>query len=154
QLDFPRLMGRGKALKAREQGLGVRERMLGDPDRLGKLSSVAPAVANWANKNPLQRLIMEKAVGIHRHKKLPEFVGETFERWVAKQGLPAAPAQPAAKVALFPTCFINFNNPAPGKAAVEVLAKNNCAIACPRQNCCGMPALNGGDVEFAKKEAA
>jgi glycerol-3-phosphate dehydrogenase subunit C len=154
QLDFPCLMMRGKAIKAREQGLSVRERMLGDPDRLGRLSSRLPALANWANKNPLQRLIMERAVGIHRHKKLPEFVGETFERWVAKQGLPAAPAQPVAKVAIFHTCFINFNNPAPGKAAIEVLAKNNCAITCPKQNCCGMPALDGGDIEFAKKEAA
>ena len=39
QLDFPRLMMRGKALKTREQGISLRERMLGDPDRLGRLSS-------------------------------------------------------------------------------------------------------------------
>jgi glycerol-3-phosphate dehydrogenase subunit C len=119
QLDFPRLMMRGKAIAAREGGLSLRERMLGDPDRLGRMASVAPALANWANKNPLQRLVMEKAVGIHRDKKLPDFVGETFERWVAHRGLPAAPATPAAKVAIFYSCFINFNNPAPGKAAVR-----------------------------------
>ncbi len=67
--------------------------------------------------------------------------------------LPAPPAEPTAKVALFPTCFVNYYNPAPGKAAVEVFAKNGCAVKCPKQNCCGMPALDGGDVEFARKEA-
>jgi len=105
-------MQRGKALRVRQQGLGWREKMLGDPDRLGRLATVAPALVNWANKNPLQRLILEKAVGIHRNKKLPEFAGETFERWVAGRGLPAAPAAPSAKVALFYTCILNFNNPA------------------------------------------
>ena len=53
----------------------------------------------------------------------------------------------------FIPAILNFNNPAPAQAAVEVFAKNNCALACPRQNCCGMPALDGGDIEFAKKEA-
>ena len=63
------------------------------------------------------------------------------------------PAEPTAKVAIFPTCFVNYYNPGPGKAAVEVFAKNGCAVKCPKQNCCGMPALDGGDVEFARKEA-
>jgi len=154
QLDFPQLMQRGEAIKVREHGVGLRGRILGDPDRLGKLSSVAPAIVNWANKNPLQRVIMERTVGIHRNKKLPDFADETFERWVAQRGLPEPPSQPAAKVALFYTCILNFNNPAPAKAAVEVFARNNCALTCPKQNCCGMPALDGGDIEFAKKEAA
>jgi Fe-S oxidoreductase len=154
QLDFPQLIQRGKAIRVKERGLPLRERMLGDPDRLGNLSSIAPALVNWANKNPLQRLILERTVGIHRHKKLPEFAGETFERWVAQHGLPPAPARPVAKVALFFTCILNFNNPAPAKAAVEVFARNNCALSCPKQNCCGMPALDGGDIEFARKQAS
>jgi glycerol-3-phosphate dehydrogenase subunit C len=153
QLDFPQLIQRGKALEAKRKGIGIRERMLGDPDRLGRLSSKAPWLANWANRNPLQRVILEKAVGIHRNKKLPEFAAETFEGWLARNGLPAAPAAPAARVALFYTCIVNFNDPTPAKSAVEVFAKNTCAITCPRQNCCGMPALDGGDVEFARKQA-
>jgi glycerol-3-phosphate dehydrogenase subunit C len=84
QLDFPQLMQRGKVLKVREKGVGLRERMLGDPDRLGRLATPAPWLANWANRNPLQRLLMEKTVGIHRNKKLPDFAAETFERWVAR----------------------------------------------------------------------
>ncbi len=153
QLDFPQLIQRAKAIDAQQNGIGLRERMLGDPDLLGRLSSKAPWLANWANRNPLQRLILEKTIGIHRDKKLPEFVSETFERWVSRHGLPAAPAQPSEKIALFHTCILNFNNPAPAKAAVEVFARNNCALTCPKQNCCGMPALDGGNIEFARQEA-
>jgi glycerol-3-phosphate dehydrogenase subunit C len=54
---------------------------------------------------------------------------------------------------LFPTCFVNYYNPGPGKAAVDVLTRNGCNVTCPKQNCCGMPALDGGDIEFAKKQA-
>ena len=65
----------------------------------------------------------------------------------------SAPPEPAAKVAIFPTCTVNYYNTAPGKALVKVLARNKCAIKCPKQNCCGMPALDGGDVAFAQKQA-
>ena len=97
--------------------------------------------------------MMEKMLGIHRDKKLPEFAGETFEKWLRRNPLPPQPAEPNAKVALFQTCFVNYYNPAPGKARFRVLAKNGCAVRGPKQNCCGMPALDGGDVEFARKEA-
>jgi Fe-S oxidoreductase len=93
---------------------------------------------------------MEKMLGISRKKKLPEFAGETFRAWLERTGLPAAPAEPAAKVAIFYTCFVDYYNPAPGRALVSVLERNRCAIASPAQNCCGMPALDGGDVAFAQ----
>jgi glycerol-3-phosphate dehydrogenase subunit C len=56
-------------------------------------------------------------------------------------------------VVIFPTCFINYYNPGPGKAAVEVFARNNVAVTCTKQNCCGMPAIDGGDIAFAQKQA-
>ncbi len=153
QLDFPRLMMRAKAVRAREQGIGLREKLLGNPDLLGKAGSITPGLANWGCRQKFQRVMMEKLLGIHRDKLLPDFAAETFDSWLKSNPLPPAPAEPAAKVALFPTCFVNYYNPGPGKAAVKVLAKNGCDVKCPRQNCCGMPALDGGDVEFARKQA-
>lgn len=97
--------------------------------------------------------MMEKILGIHRDKLLPNFAEESLEAWLKRNPLPPAPARPAAKVALFPTCFVNYYKPGPGRAAMAALAKNNCKVRCPRQNCCGMPALEGGDVEFARRQA-
>ncbi|HTR62625.1 MAG TPA: anaerobic glycerol-3-phosphate dehydrogenase subunit C [Candidatus Binataceae bacterium] len=153
QLDFPRLMLRAKSIRAKEQGIGLREKVLGNPDLIGRAGSVAPALANWGCRQKFQRVMMEKLLGIHRDKMLPDFAGETFDAWLQRNPLPPAPANPAAKVALFPTCFVNYYNPGPGQAAIKVLAKNGCDIKCPKQNCCGMPALDGGDIEFARKQA-
>ena len=83
QLDFPRLMLRARAVEGREQGIGMREKMLGNPDRLGKIGSIVPKLANWACRSPFQRAMMEKMLGISRAKQLPEFAGETFDAWLA-----------------------------------------------------------------------
>jgi glycerol-3-phosphate dehydrogenase subunit C len=153
QLDFPRLILRARAVYGREHGIALRDRVLGNPDRMGKMGSIVPALANWSCRNAFQRRMMEKVLGIHRDKKLPDFAGEPFEVWLRRVGIPAPPAEPSAKVAIFHTCFVNYYNTGPGKALLTVLAKNNCEIASPPQNCCGMPALDGGDVAFAQKEA-
>ena len=153
QLDFPRLMMRAKAVRAKERGVGLREKMLGNPDLVGRLGSKAPALANWGCSNKFNRVMMEMLLGIARGKKMPDFAAETFQAWLARNPLPVAPPEPALKVAIFPTCFVNYYNPAPGIAATEVFAKNGCAIKCPKQNCCGMPALDGGDAEFARHQA-
>jgi glycerol-3-phosphate dehydrogenase subunit C len=153
QLDFPALVLRARAIDAREHGVKLRERLLGNPVRVGKIGTLAPKLANWSCRSTVQRRLMEQVVGIHRDKQLPEFAEQTFEKWVAINGLPPAPAEPTAKVAIFQTCTVNYYNTAPGKALVKVLARNECAIKCPQQNCCGMPALDGGDVAFAQKQA-
>lgn len=153
QLDFPRLILRARAVSAKDHGVKLRERLLGHPDQLGRLGALTPRLANRGCQQKFQRVMMEKLLGIHRDKLLPDFAAETFDKWLKRNPLPPVPADPAAKVAIFPTCFVNYYNPEPGKAAVEVFAKNRCALKCPKQNCCGMPALDGGDIEFARKEA-
>jgi glycerol-3-phosphate dehydrogenase subunit C len=153
QLDYPALLMRAKAVRAKENGVGLREKALSNPDLLGKIATKTPGLANWGCRQNFQRVAMEKLLGIHRDKKLPDFAAETFDKWLSRNPLPPSPADASAKVALFPTCFVNYYNPGPGKAAVKVLAKNGCDVKCPKQNCCGMPALDGGDVDFARKQA-
>lgn len=154
QLDFPRLMMRARAVGARERGLGRRERMLGNPDLVGRIGALAPRLFNRAVHSALQRRLAQGLLGIHRDKKLPDFAAESFRKWLERRGLAEPPAAPAAKVAIFHTCIVNYHNPEPGKAAVEVLEKNGCQLRCPEQNCCGMPALDGGDVAFARRQAS
>ncbi len=153
QLDFPRLMLRARLVKAKKNGVKLRERVLARPDQVGLAGATAPALANMMCRQKFQRVAMEKLLGIHRDKLLPDFAAETFDKWLARNPIPAMPAEPTAKVVIFPTCFVNYFNPGPGKAAVEVFAKNGCAVKCPKQNCCGMPALDSADAEFARKEA-
>jgi Fe-S oxidoreductase len=154
KLDFPRLILRANAIRRRKRGVPLREKMLADPDRLGKLACRTAGLANWANNFKPNRILMEKFAGIHRDKQLPRFAGQTFESWARHEhGGADETAEGRHPVVLFSTCFVNYNNPEVGKAAHRVLAANDCKVACPETNCCGMPALDGGDVEFAKKQA-
>ena len=150
QLDFPRLLTRFAALRRREHGAGLREMMLARPEAIGRLGKATSGLANWANRQPALRVGMELALGIHRKKLLPDFHSETFEDWFRRQ---PAPAGDPTKAVLFTTCFVNYNNPQVAKDAVEVFSKNGIALSCPKQNCCGMPALESGDIDLAKQLA-
>lgn len=151
-IDFPRLMLRSKAAQVKRDGVSLQDRVLGDVDRIGRIASLLAPLANWAIRNRFNRWIMEKLFGIHRERILPDYSSETFRSWFDKRG-PDNAATSGAQVALFYTCSVNFNEPATGRACVKVLQKNGIGVACPEQRCCGMPYLDGGDIEAARKNA-
>jgi glycerol-3-phosphate dehydrogenase subunit C len=154
-IDFPRLMLRAKAVRARKEGVAIQDRVLGDPDRTGRLAAMAAPLANWVNGLGPARLVMEKTLGVAREFPLPRFVSETFDRWFARRhGAVAKPPSAArARVALFHTCSVNYNTPETGRAAVQVLLRNGIEVHSPKQVCCGMPALDGGDIASFQKNA-
>ncbi len=148
-VDFPRLMLRAKATRARREGVTRQDRFLGDPDRTARRATgVAAPLVNWVNGSKRLRAVVESAVGIHRDRVLPPFARETFERWF-RRTRPGAPAAGERTVVLFETCAVNYNYPHLGAAAVQVLEHNGLRVVRPPERCCGMPALDGGDVEGA-----
>ncbi|MBM3214845.1 anaerobic glycerol-3-phosphate dehydrogenase subunit C [Candidatus Poribacteria bacterium] len=151
QLDFPKLILRAKAVRAKERGIPLRDRLLADPVGLGKLAQPTAALANWGNTFKPLRLVMEKTLGIHRDKQLPEFHGETFAQWFAKRAPKSSGEN--GMVVLFNSCFVNYNGPRIGKAVVEVLARNRFSARLAGADCCGMPRLDSGDVEAAQLQA-
>jgi Fe-S oxidoreductase len=150
-IDFPRLMLRARAVTAKERGgVTFQDRMLGNTELIGRLGTATAPLANWANGNRANRILVEKVAGIHRDRNLPRFHRQTFSRWFAAQPAPAAgPA--AARVALFATCPVEYNDPAVGRATVAVLRHNRVDVTLPAQRCCGMPYLDGGAVEEARR---
>ncbi len=150
QLDFPRLLLRANAVRRKASGFDLRSRVLCRPEMLGKMAALTPGIANWANRQPLLRVLMERTLGIHREKLLPDFYGETFMDWVRKQ---PAPSGDASRAVLFVTCSMNYNNPQLGKDVLEVFAKSGIALVAVKQNCCGMPAVEAGNMELARRMA-
>jgi Fe-S oxidoreductase len=148
-LDFPRLLLRYTAQRAKRRGVGRRGRVLGNPMLLGKLGASMPPLANLANASALHRRFLEKLLGVHRKKKLPEFAAHTFERWLRRR---KSPARGDHEVVLFHTCFVNFYNPELGRDTVEVLERNGATVCSPTQTCCGMPAMETGNVELARRQ--
>jgi Fe-S oxidoreductase len=92
-------------------------------------------------------MLMDKTIGIAAGRTLPDYAGETFAQWWERRA-PGAPSDDA--VAFFATCFVNYNDPSIGKDAVAVLEKAGLSVEVPEQACCGMPKLDGGDIEGAR----
>src|SRR5262245_61602364 len=60
QLDFPAMVHRYKAQRARRKGLRLRDRVLGDPDRTGRLARASLGIANLGNRLRPVRWFLEK----------------------------------------------------------------------------------------------
>jgi glycerol-3-phosphate dehydrogenase subunit C len=150
-VDFPRLMLRSKAARAREEGVTRGDALLGDVDTMGALGCATAPLSNWANAFPPQRALLEAVSGIDRGRNLPRFHRRTFARWFRERGGGRLPS--GRPVALFYSCSVNYNEPGVGRDAVSVLERNGCAVSCPEQVCCGMPYLDGGDVAAAAESA-
>ncbi|HYR96119.1 MAG TPA: heterodisulfide reductase-related iron-sulfur binding cluster [Candidatus Binatus sp.] len=150
-LDFPRLMLHSRVHRAAAEGLTLRDRVLGNPELLGRLGSAVPWLANWANRRRPVRWAMERFLGIDRRRRLPRYASR-FSRWFRRQTAPPGVGR-NGKAALFYTTPVEFTAPETGRAAVQVLWRNGVEVVCPDQVCCGMPALDGGDVKGATRRA-
>ncbi|MEN9313931.1 MAG: Anaerobic glycerol-3-phosphate dehydrogenase subunit, partial [Pseudomonadota bacterium] len=152
-LDFPHLMLRAKAIQFR-QGTPTqfRDKALSSTDRNGKLATI-PVVVQLVNKakdSPALRRIGEERMGVHKDAWLPEFATKTFHA-----GAPSSKPHPVrngdrtpGKVAVFATCYVNYNEPGIGHDLLKVLDHNAIPYALvEKEACCGMPKLELGDLE-------
>jgi glycerol-3-phosphate dehydrogenase subunit C len=152
-IDVPRLLMREKAHRAKRNGITAQDRALGEPGKLGSLMSGAFAPAtNLVNASSLMKKLREKALGISSEFPTPTFARQPFETWLRKHE-PLPTAGQAGTVALFATCLGDYNFPNLAAATVRVLEKNGYAVVRPQQECCGMPNLDGGDIDAAKAKA-
>ena len=153
-VDFPRLMLRARAVEVRARGgVTLQDRVLGNTGLVGRLGALTAPLSNWANGNPVHRAVVQAVLGIHKGRNLPRFHRPTFSRWFAARATsaPASPTAPRAQVALFATCTVEYHAPAVGRATVEVLQRNGVDVSLPTQRCCGMPYLDGGAVDDARR---
>ncbi|MBK7876727.1 MAG: 4Fe-4S dicluster domain-containing protein [Planctomycetes bacterium] len=151
QLDFPKLVHRFKAVRAKKDGFPLRDKLLGDPDRAAALARMSFGLANTMNRVQAHRWFQEKLLGIHREKLLPEFAPATFERWAERQG---KVKPPGGEAVLFQTCYVQHNEPNIGRDVLEVLEKNQVDVACVEGlQCCGMPAWEHGDLDGLRAKA-
>ncbi len=154
-LDFPRLMLRSKVIRAKKNGIGRADRFLGNPERVGQMGQIAPGLANWSVQKVGLRRMMERVYGIDHRRRLPRFAAMRFSDWVRRQTEPTSPPLDQIDVVIFSTCTVEYHEPGIGQAALEVLRHNGIRALVPEgQVCCGMPALDGGDVDGAVRRAS
>ncbi|MGE5126319.1 MAG: heterodisulfide reductase-related iron-sulfur binding cluster [Betaproteobacteria bacterium] len=154
QFDFPRLVHRYKALRAKRRGIRLRDRLLANADAAGALARLSFGMANVMNRVRLNRALMHAALGIHKDKLLPDFARSTFEKWAEREGRIRQDPQ-GVEAVLFPTCYVQNNEPQIGRDTLEVFDRNQLKTACVKGlQCCGMPAWETGDLDSLRRQAA
>ncbi len=159
-IDFPHLMLRAKAVRARSDGISVRNRALAATELVGNIAGI-PVVAqivNAVNRSGPGRALLERTLGVDASAPVPEYHSRTARKRLRRLGTTAAPGVSAAapqpspqttgKVALFTTCYGNRNEPQLDEDLAVVFEHNGIAVALlESEHCCGMPRLELGDLE-------
>ncbi len=155
-VDFPHLMLRAKAVKFRDGDVKFRDKLLTSTDRLGKLATIPVVVqmVNKANTMPSARKLMEKTLGVAAGTRLPPYAAhplrpnaEPSVAWPVRDG-----ARTPGKVAVFATCYVNYNEPGIGHDLIKLLAHNEIPYRfAEKEACCGMPKLELGDLAAVEK---
>jgi glycerol-3-phosphate dehydrogenase subunit C len=155
-VDFPHLMLRAKAYKFGKGEVRLRDKILTSTDALGKLAAI-PVVAqtvNAANRMGAARTVLQAVLGVDKRRELPPYAPAKFrgranasDKWPVRDG-----ERTPGKVAIFSTCYINFNEPSIGHDLVAVLDHNEIPTVLARQEaCCGMPKLELGDMRGVER---
>ena len=155
-LDFPHTMLRAKALKFEKGGTNFRDKVLSSTDAMGKLASipVVVQVVNASLKSAPIRKLLDKGFGIHQDRELPHYDSATFRNSAQPQAhfSEKAGARTPGKVAIYATCYVNYNEPGIGHDLLKVLAHNEInTVLVEKEACCGMPKLELGDLQEVEK---
>ena len=153
-IDFPHLMLRAKAIKFRKGDTKKRDRIITSTDAIGKFASipVITQTVNTVNASKTARRMLDKTIGIHPDAPLPKYHSRTLQkRDAGRRPLESDAVKTATtsgKVALFATCYGNYNEPEIGEDLIRVFEHNGIPVKLVQDTqCCGMPKLELGDLD-------
>lgn len=160
-VDFPHLMLRAKAVKFKKGEVGRAERFLAATDVHGSFAGIPIVVqtVNAVNRTQFARKRMESMLGVDAKAWLPELATKRFRSQAKRAPRTSAPAKNGertpGKVAIFSTCYVNYNEPGIGMDLLAVLAHNDIPYEIvEKEACCGMPKLELGDLDGVAELAA
>lgn len=151
-LDFPHTMLRAKAIKFKKGEVRTSEKLLASTDVHGSFAGIPIVVqaVNAVNRTKLARGVMENVMGVDKDAWLPELATQRF-RWAAPTSTATQVVdgeKTPGKVAIFSTCFINYNEPGIGLDLLKILDHNGIPYTLvEKEQCCGMPKLELGDLD-------
>jgi Fe-S oxidoreductase len=159
-LDFPHTMLRAKAIKFKKGEVAASEKFLASTDVHGKFAGIPIVVqtVNAVNKTKTARKAMESVLQVDKDAWMPELATRKF-----RSSAPSVAQQSAGfevkngertpgKVAIFSTCYVNYNEPGIGHDLLKVLAHNEVPhVIVNKEKCCGMPKLELGDLEAVEQ---
>jgi len=146
-VDFPHLMLRAKAIQFKKGETSLSHKILTSPQKVGVIAS-KPGVAsivNWSNQKKFTRKITQKLLGVHPEALVPQYHSKTLSKRFQEQ---ERVADSQYKVAIFGTCYGEYNDPTSVLDLVDILRHNNVDVQLIKKTqCCGMPKMELGDID-------
>ena len=153
QLDFPKLVHRYRGVHQRGKPRTLRQRVLNDPDT--RREAGAPLARDGERREPLRplRVLMEKTVGVHRDKLLPDFAAEAFDA-LGREARPREGRSRAARWCSSRPASCSTTSRRSARTRSTSCARNGVdARVVKGLACCGMPAWEHGDLEALRRQA-
>jgi Fe-S oxidoreductase len=151
-LDFPHLMLRAKAVNFKKGDVKLSDKLLASTDKFGMFAGIpiVTEAVNAINRTGVMRSVMESTLGVDKKAWIPEYAPKTFPQlatastaWPVEDG-----EKTPGKVAIYATCYINYNEPGIGQDLIKILEHNQIPYELvDKEACCGMPKLELGDLE-------
>lgn len=159
-LDFPRLMLRADAMRHANGLKGTRSNLttevMGRTDMMGKVATATAPLTNKIVSAPsgsFVRKAVEKVTGVSSVRLLPPYAKQRFSTWFSRRPKVRINRR-QGRVAVFPTCLVEYQKPEIGHDLVKVYERNGieCSLA-EGAGCCGAPFLHSGDLPQFNKIA-
>ncbi|MDC0238812.1 heterodisulfide reductase-related iron-sulfur binding cluster [Candidatus Thioglobus sp.] len=150
-VDFPHLMLRAKAIQFKKGETKRSHKVLTSPQQVGSIASkpVISSIVNWSNSNKAIRKVTENIMGVHVDAVVPKYHSKTLTKLFVEDK-----TESKFKVAIFGTCYGEYNDPKSVIDLVDVLRHNNVEVKLINNTqCCGMPKMELGDLETVVKYA-
>lgn len=154
-VNISQLMIEAKAAHVAEHGLNRADWILSRGHSFGAIGCAFNWLFNWGLNNSATRWLLERFVGIHRLRKLPQFAHKTLLNSL-DDDLLEYPSEITTKrpVVYFVDHFANFHDPEIGQAFLAILEHNNIKVHVPpEQTVSGMAMISAGDLDAARKIA-
>jgi Fe-S oxidoreductase len=151
-LDFPHTMLRAKAIKFNKGEVTAAEKFLASTDTYGSFAGIPIVVQaiNAVNKTQVARQVMQSTLGVDAKAWLPSLATKKFRSSASKsqEFEVRNGSKTPGKVAIFSTCYVNYNEPGIGHDLLKILNHNEIPfVLVDKEKCCGMPKLELGDLE-------
>lgn len=150
-VDMASLKAEALAHHHDEHGVPLRSRIFGAIRTLNRLGSATAPLSNLPGRFPLLRRLLDRTLGITRHRPLPRYARRNLVRWFGRRTPAATTTQ--GTVVLLADSFTTYTEPEIGQAAVELLEHAGWNVHLESGGCCGRASLSKGLLDDASDKA-
>jgi Fe-S oxidoreductase len=129
----------------KENGISFRTRMVGAFSKQMKMASAVAPMYNLLGRNLFFRRMINRLLGFHPERSLPEVAGVTVKQWHLRRSRVGGGAiKPGRTVYLFCDEFTNYNDAETGKKTILLLERLGYTVIIPEHTDSGRSYLSKG----------